>query len=311
MSTSSHGLAPTKQFYLFGTPIQQSLSPLMHNTSFQSLHLPYHYSLHETAEVDASIVSKIRAREFGGASVTIPHKIDIMAQLDEITPEAQAIGAVNTVIPVEVAGQDQKKLVGDNTDWLGISYQIKRHLSSTSKVDPTKMRGLVIGAGGTSRAALYALHRLGCTDISIYNRTLVRAQSVADSFKALFPVHVLGANDLLSLSTPSPSEGRQEGFDLIVATVPGTIDSESMFDGSIFSVGSDADEPRRGVAVELAYTPRFTRFLKLAKQAGWATVEGGEVLVEQGGWQALKWTGQKWDLDSVQFQMDRVQANRQ
>jgi len=300
---------PEKQFYLFGTPIQQSLSPLMHNTSFQSLHLPYHYSLHETAEVDASVVSKMRAPEFGGASVTIPHKLDIMGQLDEITPEAEAIGAVNTVIPVEVDAKDgKKKLVGDNTDWLGISYQMKRHLSSTTKVDPTTMRGLVIGAGGTSRAALYALHRLGCTDISIYNRTLVRARSVADSFKNLFPVHVLGANDLISLSS---SETPQEGFDLIVATVPGTIDSETMFDGSIFTVGSDADQPRRGVAVELAYTPRFTRFLKLAKQAGWATVEGGEVLVEQGGWQALKWTSQRWDLDSVQSQMDRVQANRQ
>ncbi|KAF9944119.1 3-dehydroquinate dehydratase (3-dehydroquinase), partial [Modicella reniformis] len=91
------GLLPTKQFYLFGTPISQSLSPLMHNTSFQSLGLPYHYSFHETATVDESVVAKMRAPDFGGASVTIPYKIEIMSKLDEVTEEAKAIGAVNTV----------------------------------------------------------------------------------------------------------------------------------------------------------------------------------------------------------------------
>ncbi|KAG0372394.1 3-dehydroquinate dehydratase (3-dehydroquinase) [Mortierella sp. AD032] len=288
------GLLPAKQFYLFGTPISQSLSPLMHNTSFQSLGLPYHYGLYETATVDESVVAKMRASDFGGASVTIPHKIDIMSKLDEITDEARAIGAVNTVVPV------QGTLVGDNTDWLGIKHQIQRHLISTSTVQPQKMKGLVIGAGGTSRAALYALHRLGVQEISIFNRTMVKAQSVADSFKDLFAVKVVGSNELLK------STGSSADYDLIVSTVPGTIESEGMFDESIFG----AANKKKGVAVELAYTPRFTRFLKLAGQAGWATVEGGEVLVEQGGWQAQKWVGRRWDLESVQVQMDLVQAGR-
>ncbi|KAF9363488.1 3-dehydroquinate dehydratase (3-dehydroquinase) [Mortierella sp. NVP85] len=292
------GLLPTKQFYLFGTPISQSLSPLMHNTSFQSLGLPYHYSLHETATVDESVVAKMRAPDFGGASVTIPHKLDIMSKLDEITEEAKAIGAVNTVVPV-TDDQGQTTLVGDNTDWLGIKYQIERHLSSTTTGHPHKMKGLVIGAGGTSRAALYALHRLGVREISIFNRTMVKAQAVADSFKDLFGVQVLSANDLLK------SESGRD-FDIVVSTIPGTIDSSSMFDESIFGVSK-----RKGVAVELAYTPRFTRFLKLASQAEWATVEGGQVLVEQGGWQAEKWVGRRWDLESVQAQVDLVQAGRQ
>lgn len=293
------GLLPAKQFYLFGTPIKQSLSPLMHNTSFQSLGLPYHYGLHETATVDESVVAKMRAPEFGGASVTIPHKIEIMSKLDEITEEAKAIGAVNTVIPV-LGDKKETILVGDNTDWLGIKHQIQRHLSTTSTVQPQQMKGLVIGAGGTSRAALYALHRLGVQEISIFNRTLVKAQSVADSFKDLFTVKVIGSNELLKSSESSSD------YDLIVSTVPGTIESETMFDESIFGqVGK-----KRGVAVELAYTPRFTRFLKLAGQAGWATVEGGEVLVEQGGWQAQKWVGRRWDLESVQAQMDLVQVGR-
>ncbi|KAG0078477.1 3-dehydroquinate dehydratase (3-dehydroquinase) [Podila epicladia] len=291
------GLLPAKQFYLFGTPIRQSLSPLMHNTSFQSLGLPYTYGLHETETVDESVVAKMRSKDFGGASVTIPHKLDIMSKLDEITEEAKAIGAVNTVVPVEQEGKPAI-LIGDNTDWLGIYYQIERNLSSTSIAQPQHMKGLVIGAGGTSRAALYALHRLGVQDISIFNRTMVKAQAVADSFKDLFVVNVLSSNDLLKGSSSS-------GFDLVVSTVPGTIESVTMFDESVFGAA------KKGVAVELAYTPRFTRFLKLAQHAGWATVEGGQVLVEQGGWQALKWVGRRWDLESVQQQMDLVQAGRE
>lgn len=289
------GLLPSKQFYLFGTPIRQSLSPLMHNTSFQSLGLPYAYGLHETETVDESVVAKMRSKDFGGASVTIPHKLDIISKLDEITEEAKAIGAVNTVVPIEQEGKTI--LVGDNTDWLGIYYQIKRNLSSTSMAQPQTMKGLVIGAGGTSRAALYALHRLGVEDISIFNRTMVKAQAVADSFKDLFAVKVLSSSKLLNSAS--------SGFDLVVSTVPGTIESASLFDESVFGSG------KKGVAVELAYTPRFTRFLKLAQQAGWATVEGGQVLVEQGGWQALKWVGRLWDLESVQQQMDLVQVDRE
>ncbi|KAF8937527.1 EPSP synthase-domain-containing protein [Dissophora ornata] len=293
------GLLPAKQFYLFGSPISQSLSPLMHNTSFQSLGLPYNYSLHETATVDESVVAKMRSSDFGGASVTIPHKIEIIPKLDEITEEAKAIGAVNTVVPVEDE-QGKTVLLGDNTDWLGISCQIERNLSSTSRVEAQQMKGLVIGAGGTSRAALYALYRLGVKDISIFNRTTVKAQAVADSFKDLIAVKVLGPNELLK------SSDSKADFDIVVSTVPGTIDSGSMFDEFVFG-GSD----KKGVAVELAYTPRFTRFLKLASKAGWATVEGGQVLVEQGGWQAEKWVGRKWDLESVQGQMDIVQAGRE
>ncbi|KAF9202742.1 3-dehydroquinate dehydratase (3-dehydroquinase) [Haplosporangium sp. Z 27] len=294
------GLLPSKEFYLFGTPISQSLSPLMHNTSFESLGLPYNYSLHETASVDDSIVEKMRASNFGGASVTIPHKIDIIPKLDEITEHAKAIGAVNTIIPT-VGEKGEKLLVGDNTDWLGIFYQIERNLGTTTNLQPQLMKGLVIGAGGTSRAAFYALHRLGVQDISIFNRTMVKAQAVADSFKNLFEVKVLGSNDLLK-----KSQSDKPQFDVIVSTVPGTIDTVSMFDETIFG----GHNKHRGIAIEMAYTPRITRFLKLAGHNGWACVEGSQVLVEQGGWQALKWVGRRWDLESVLVQMDLYHANR-
>ncbi|KAG0222912.1 3-dehydroquinate dehydratase (3-dehydroquinase) [Actinomortierella wolfii] len=286
------GLTSAKQFYLFGTPIQQSLSPLMHMTSFQSLGLPHNYSLFETATVDESVVSKMRSADFGGASVTIPHKLEVMQHLDELTDEAKAIGAVNTVVPV--VGEDNKTvLVGDNTDWLGIYGPIQQHLNAIKHTqDPTNMKGLVIGAGGTSRAALYALHRLGLKDISIYNRTRVKAVAVADSFKGLFEVKVADG-PLVHLEKNKDACG----YDVIVSTVPGTIDSAALLDASVFGSG------KSGVAVELAYTPRRTRFLELAAAAGWETVEGREVLIVQGSWQSQKWTGRRWDDEAVRAAM--------
>ncbi|KAF9162037.1 3-dehydroquinate dehydratase (3-dehydroquinase) [Actinomortierella ambigua] len=288
---ASLGLTAAKQFYLFGTPIQQSLSPLMHSTSFQALGLPHHYSLFETATVDESVVAKMHAADFGGASVTIPHKLEVMKHLDELTDDAKAVGAVNTVVPVPTEDGKKTVLVGDNTDWLGIYGTIQTQLSAVRKTkNPAEMKGLVIGAGGTSRAGLYALHRMGLTDISIYNRTRVKAEAVAESFKDLFVVKVVD-RPLIHL------EKNAETFDVVVSTVPGTIDSATMLDATLFN-GSQG-----GVAVELAYTPRRTRFLELAAAAGWATVEGREVLIEQGSWQNLKWTGRRWSDDAVRAAM--------
>src|SRR5690606_28214839 len=88
------GLLPKKKFYLFGTPIQHSKSPAIHSQLYLQHGLPYEYHLHESDEIPVDIV---RSEDFGGASVTIPHKIAIMKYLDSVSPAAKQIGAVNTV----------------------------------------------------------------------------------------------------------------------------------------------------------------------------------------------------------------------
>ncbi|KAJ1674135.1 3-dehydroquinate dehydratase (3-dehydroquinase), partial [Spiromyces aspiralis] len=123
-------LLPAREFYLFGTPIQHSPSPAMHNTAFTKLGLPHRYSLFESATVE-SLNKVIRDPSFGGASVTIPHKIDIIPLLDELTPAARKIGAVNTIIPLRGADScSARRLIGDNTDYLGIVRSVKRAASS-------------------------------------------------------------------------------------------------------------------------------------------------------------------------------------
>jgi pentafunctional AROM polypeptide len=104
-----------KQFYIFGFPIAKSKSPILHNTAFAYHNLPHQYSYVEIETLDETVRGRLRAKDFGGASVTQPHKLNIRKFVDEVTPIADLLGAINTVIPVK--GKDGRvKLVGDNTD---------------------------------------------------------------------------------------------------------------------------------------------------------------------------------------------------
>ncbi|KAF9471493.1 hypothetical protein BDN70DRAFT_938911 [Pholiota conissans] len=110
------GLLPSRKFYLFGTPISQSMLPSLHNTAFDVLGLPHEYQLLETQDVGEKIKVVITAPDFGGASVTIPYKLDVIPLLDKLTPAAEAIGAVNTIIPQisSKQGGSSRVLIGDN-----------------------------------------------------------------------------------------------------------------------------------------------------------------------------------------------------
>lgn len=143
------GLCKAKQFYLFGTPIQHSLSPSMHNNAYQALLLPHKYSLCEEKDVNSYIkVLEDHSGSFGGASVTIPHKETIMPMLDEVRGAAITIGAVNTIVVETNPNTNQRQLIGYNTDWLGMQRPIRRILNQqTIANNPKKRIGLVIGAG--------------------------------------------------------------------------------------------------------------------------------------------------------------------
>lgn len=278
------GLMPARRFYLFGTPISQSMSPTLHNTGFDILGLPHHYELLETKDVGEELKMAITAPEFGGASVTIPHKLDVIPLLDKLTPAAEAIGAVNTIIPSTTSKEGAAPiLMGDNTDWLGIKAAVEARLGS-SKIHA----GLVIGAGGTARAAIYALNALGAQTIYLFNRTKSKAEDLAAVFGDA-PVKVVDSID---------SWGPGLAPSVVVSTVPAsalTLDTSTM-DSRAMQLSSDLFTYKHGpaVVVDMAYRPAETALLKLAKQVGhsnWAVVPGLEVLLEQGYEQFKAWTG--------------------
>jgi len=186
------GLIAPKQFFLFGTPIQHSLSPAMHNGAFKQLALPHIYALNEQQDI-RSYEDTLYSESFGGASVTIPHKETILPYLSEIRSPADIIGAVNTVVVEKGNISDNginddstsvRRLVGYNTDWLGILVPVRRKLemiwgASGWKDSVSGATGLVVGAGGTAKAACYAVTKLGL-QLLVTNRDEEKGRELAD-----------------------------------------------------------------------------------------------------------------------------------
>ena len=146
------GMVPASSFCLLGNPISKSPSPAMHNAAFGHTLLPHTYTLFETEDVE-TFRSKVRSADFGGASVTIPHKQNIIPLLDHIDESAQAVGAVNTIVVNKDPHTGTTTLTGHNTDYKGIVGPISRRLSQTGRGthNPhtrTPRVALVVGGGG-------------------------------------------------------------------------------------------------------------------------------------------------------------------
>ena len=189
------GHAMRLDYYLLGSPIAHSPSPLLHNAGFAACGLRHVYQSKETPSVE-EVAPVLRNRSFGGASVTIPLKEAIIPLLDRLGTEAQAIGAVNTI--VRTSGNE---LVGENTDYLGIMYPVKAALQRRrSRQDSSKTGiALVVGAGGTARAAAFAARELGL-GVFILNRDPQKAAKVAADFKGTaVPCPIIMLECLLTL----------------------------------------------------------------------------------------------------------------
>lgn len=279
------GQLPTRRFFLFGSNISQSPSPTLHNTAFKTLGFPYVYDLLQTPDVGDAIKATILSSDFGGASVTIPFKTDVLSLLDELSPAAKAIGAVNTIVPIATdAGSSHRILRGDNTDWLGIHECIRSRMHSHTSVGTA----LVIGAGGTARATLYALHALGAQRIYIFNRTRSKAQELAGAFP---DINVDLVDELGKWPNGAPSPN------VIVSTLPPattTLDSNDS-QNAVYLPPTIFDPALDGVVLDAAYKPAETPLLALASKVarGWSTAQGVELLLEQGYNQFELWTGRK------------------
>ncbi|WFD35885.1 hypothetical protein MCUN1_002753 [Malassezia cuniculi] len=274
------GQEPARRFCLLGTPIAHSMSPLIHNTGFELLGLPHKYELQECDTLGDAQAAFLRAPDFGGASVTIPHKLAIMGLLDEVAPEAQVIGAVNTVIPLRDENGHVRALRGDNTDWRAIEDLARTNLAHASGEPLTT---LVIGAGGSARAAIYAMHRLGSTRILLANRTHEKAVALAADVPAEWRV------EAIHLTEAPAHEPR-----VIVSNVPASGTSLEGGAGEIV-IPTALLGPAGGVAIDMAYKPEKTPLLELAERAraaghSWVGVPGLSILLEQAYHQFRLWT---------------------
>ncbi|KAI9025461.1 EPSP synthase-domain-containing protein [Hyaloraphidium curvatum] len=295
------GVERARRYYLFGTPIAHSMSPTLHNTGFEELGFGHRYSLSESGDwqhVLDVVESGKRDGTFGGASVTIPLKEEVIKLdrgiVDELTESAKAIGSLNTVVAVYPTGGGIPRILGDNTDWLGMRRAVLKRLES---VGPRGI-GVVLGGGGTARAACYVLRSLGVSELRIWNRTGEKADVLSETFGGT-TVGSLG--DLLAPPRADIGGSEAPPTYVVIATVPG--DAQAQLDlESVFSAQKppavSASNTAHGVVVELAMKPRRTPLLSLIdenKAHGWSfeTVEGIEILLEQGFEQFVRWTGRK------------------
>lgn len=259
------GVISPKQFFLFGSPIQLSPSPAMHNCGFKALCLPHHYDLHETMDPEA-IAKVISSPTFGGASVTIPLKTKIFSLVDDVSDSAAAIGSINTLIK-----HQDGNISGDNTDWLAIYRLLERELrirgySVNDSLSTTSFSALVVGAGGTARSAVYALRKLNPKKIFVYNRSLSNAEKL---------VHDLGGQVLECLDDTL-------NVNVVVNTFPASIG---------WTAPPELLRRYQPLVFDVNYLPAKTELLRQAESFGCVTLRGISMLLEQGYAAFELWTG--------------------
>jgi len=247
----------TRVYGVIGDPIGHSLSPLLHNAAFaaadiDAVYLPFH------VRDLRDFLSSVDPFGIAGFSVTLPHKESILRHLDECDPLAADVGAVNTV--AVRAGC----LYGYNTDYVGVLRSIERRVPLASS------RVLLFGAGGSARAAAFALVRAGAA-VAVCARRPARARALAKAVGG----EVVDRRAL-----------RSESFDAIVNCTP-----VGMYPGG----GSPlkASELNCRVVMDLIYRPQKTDLLRLAERRGIATISGVEMFLLQGAAQFEIWTGRR------------------
>lgn len=213
----------------------------------------------ETANIE-DVRHLIRAADFGGASVTIPHKLSIIPLLDEVTPAAEIIGAVNTII------NRNGRLVGDNTDWMGMTFSLINSAKSSSMI-PVGSSGLVVGGGGTSRAAIYALHALSFKPIYIAGRTPAKLVDMIASFPATYDIRVLH----------SVEEAKSINPIIVVGTIPADRSMDAGLREIVTVSLKNAQPGVPRVLLEMAYNSSSTELMQVTSEAGFEMIVTGLV----------------------------------
>lgn len=257
---------------IIGCPVSHSLSPAMHNAAFAALGLDWVYvPFPVSPERLPAAVAGLSALGVAGFNVTIPHKVAILPLLDRIAPEAELIGAVNTVSFKDGVS------TGFNTDGIGLLAALQCKLGFS----PAGRSVLVLGAGGAARSAVAALAGAGAARIEVANRSLEKGRSLVGLLAERLPGTALGAAPLERLSDAS----FLSPFDLIVNTA-----SVGMA-GDAFP-GLHLSGLKPGLVVyDMVYAPPVTPLLAQARACGIAAANGIGMLVAQGEAAFAIWTG--------------------
>ena len=247
---------PPQNYILLGDPVRQSLSPLMHNAALKEMGIEGNYSAFCVHDLVGAIQG-MRAMNIRGA-VTIPFKVEVMEYLDDIDDDALIIGAVNTII------NSKGSLTGYNTDWLGLILTLQEAMPIKGKTI------VIIGAGGTARAAAYGIMKEGGFPI-IANRTPEKGKILSGTLNCPFY---------------SIAEIGKIKADCLINTTPvGMYPHKDKSPVKALALGGYK------YVMDVIYNPLKTKLLKDAEKQGCHIFLGLDMFVHQGAEQIRLWMG--------------------
>ena len=259
----------TRVLGVIGDPVAHTASPAMHNAALRALNLNYVYAAFRVAPAALpQALAGMRALGMVGLNVTVPHKQAVMAHLDEVSTEAQSIGAVNTI-----ANRDGR-LVGYNTDAFGIVQSLK----ADGGLDPLPPKVALLGAGGAARAVLYALlARDEVEEVLLLNRTVEKAEALAADLDREGKVRVGSLAETGSIG--------DAGL-LINATALGMHPRDD-----VSPLADPSCLHEHILVADIVYNPLETVLMRQAVAAGAAAINGLGMLAWQGARSFEIWTG--------------------
>ena len=255
---------------VIGSPVAHSRSPLLANAAFQAAGLDWAFVAFEVRPGEgAQAVAAVRALGLGGLMVTMPHKVEVIAALDRLTPAAAALGAVNSI------AWEGTELVGDNTDGPGLVASLR----ADNGVDPAGLRCVVLGAGGAARSVVWALADAGAADVAVVNRTQEKAEIAAALAGGVgrigAPGDIAEANLIINATSVGMGAAAEDAGPLPL-------------DPALLGSGQ--------TVVDLVYLPQQTPLLRAAAARGATPVDGLGMLVHQAALSIQRWTGITPDL---------------
>jgi shikimate dehydrogenase len=259
---------------VLGYPLSHTVSPAMHNAALQTVGLEGKY---EALSIEPSrlseIVATIRSDGYSGANVTVPHKEAVIPLIDGLTPVAEAIGAVNTLV------KKDGRLIGHNTDAAGLLADLYAH-----GVHFSHRPILILGAGGAARAAVAACAGVGA---EAQIRVIARRREQAESLRSIIKDAKVSKNFQIFPWTPLGFLEASDNCALIINATP--VGMKPKVEASPWQ--PDTPLPPDAFVYDLVYNPAETSFTRQARADGLRATTGLGMLVEQGALAFELWTG--------------------
>lgn len=303
--------SPARSPYALGVtgyPLAHSLSPRLHAAALHDTGIPGEYRLYPVQLLPAGqadleyLMTCLRDGRLDGLNITIPHKQAVIAYMDALTPLAQQIGAVNTIFRRESHEGRDHALIGDNTDAPGFMADLHKHFSQAS----IPQSALVLGAGGSARAVVYALLMAGW-QVTIAARRPEKAVAIqAGSASLIAPLPgdqrctVIGLDSLPYMirswgNAPTSSVAGSKPLSLIVNTTP--VGMFPDIDRSPWP--DDLPFPECAFMYDLVYNPMETALVRAARSAGLPAANGLGMLIEQAALGFERWTGVRPSVEAM------------